>query len=330
MNTFNELKKIIEENNSFLLTTHVNPDADAIGSELALFEILKKLGKQVRIVNHSQTPYNLKFMDEENLIEQYSPEKHNSLFESLNVCIVMDLNNASRTVKMEKSIHEFTGIKICIDHHQDPEDIFSLIVGSTDYSATGEILFKFIKETKLVEINSFIANQLYAAIMTDTGSFRFERTTSEVHLIIAELISYGVNPTLIYDKVYNQFNFGRVRLLGETLSTIELDSTKRIAYMVVTNEMLEENNANEADVDGFVNYCLTISTVEIGILFYELKDGLKISFRSKGIIAVNKLAAEFNGGGHRNAAGSRLFNITINDIKNSVLEKALFYLNVQE
>lgn len=330
MNSFTELQKIICEKNSFILTTHVNPDADALGSELALFSFLKKLGKKVRIVNHSATPYNLQFMDENNLIEKYDSDLHCELFNTIEVCVVLDLNNASRTVKMEKAIREFQGLKICIDHHQDPEDIFDLIVGSTDYSATGEILFKFIKECNFAEMDLFIANQLYAAIMTDTGSFRFERTTPEVHEIASELIKLGVNPTLVYDKVYNQFNFGRVRLLGEALSTIELDSTKQIAYMIITSEMLERNNTTEADVDGFVNYCLTISSVKIGILFYELQDGIKISFRSKGEVAVNSLAAEFNGGGHKNASGSRLFKISIESIKEKVITKAKEYLNNME
>ncbi|MDP3581151.1 MAG: DHHA1 domain-containing protein, partial [Ignavibacteria bacterium] len=160
-----------------------------------------------------------------------------------------------------------------------------------------------------------------------TGSFRFERTTPEVHRIIAELIYYGINPPEVFDKVYNQFNFGRVRLLGEALSTMQLDSTKQIAYMIVTKKMLEKTGTSEADVDGFVNYCLTISSVEIGILFYELSDGIKISFRSKGEIPVSKLAAEFNGGGHLNASGSRLFNITIDSIKEKVITVAQKYLN---
>ena len=327
MKAFTELKKLIEENNSFLLMTHVNPDADALGSELAFYSVLKKLGKQVRIVNHSATPYNLEFMDEEKIIEKFDAKKHSELFEQVDVCVILDLNNAARVVKMEAGLRSFKGLKVCIDHHQDPEDIFDLIIGGTEYSATGEILFRFIKETRIVELDNFIANQLYVAIMTDTGSFRFERTTPEVHQMIAELISYGINPPEVYDKVYNQFNFGRVRLLGEALSKMQLDSTKQIAYMIVTKEMLERNGTNEADVDGFVNYCLTISSVEIGVLFYELNDGIKISFRSKGEIAVNKLAAEFNGGGHRNASGSRLFNVTIDSVKEKVVTATQKYLN---
>jgi phosphoesterase RecJ-like protein len=228
---------------------------------------------------------------------------------------------------MENAFRNFNGMKLCIDHHQDPEDFVNHFFGGTNYSATGEIIFDFIEQTKIVEFDKRIAELLYAAIMTDTGSFRFERTSPKIHRIAARLLEYDVNPTEIYDKIYNQFLFGRVKLLGETLSTIQIDSTKQIAYMEITKADLERNLATEADIDGFVNYCLSIKDIKIGILFYELKDGIKISFRSKGEIPVNKLAYEFNGGGHMNASGARLFNITINDIKEKVISSAQNYLN---
>lgn len=326
MNNYSKLKEIILSQNSFLLSTHVNPDADAIGSELAFYQILKKLGKKVRIVNHSATPYNLEFMDEEKIIEKFDEHIHNSLFDEAEVCVILDLNNASRIVKMENGLRAFKGIKICIDHHQEPEPVFDLIIGGTEFCATGEIIYSFLKETKLVDLDYKIAFQLYIAILTDTGSFRFERTTSMVHQIAAELLDLGVDPTKVYDQVYDQFKFGRVKLLGEALSSIELDETKQIAVMIITNKMLIKNGATEADVDGFVNYCLSIQGVKIGILFYQLKDGLKISFRSKGDINVNKLASEFGGGGHINASGTRLHSIIIDEIKEKVIFSAKKYL----
>ncbi len=326
MKNYSNLKEILLSKNSFLLTTHVNPDADAIGSELAFYQILKKLGKTVRIVNHSATPYNLEFMDEDKVVEKFDEQIHKTLFDETEVCIILDLNNASRIVKMESSLRSFRGIKICIDHHQDPEPVFDLIIGGSDYCATGEIIYSFIKETNLVELDYKIAIQLYIAILTDTGSFRFERTTSAVHHIAAELLNLGVNPTKVYDQVYDQFNFSRIKLLGETLSSIELDESKQIAYMIITKNMLLKNGATEADVDGFVNYCLSIQGVKIGILFFELKDGLKISFRSKGDITVNKLASEFGGGGHINASGARLHSITIDEIKEKVVTASKKYI----
>jgi phosphoesterase RecJ-like protein len=326
MNDFSLLKKIIDEHNSFLLSTHVNPDADALGSELAFYLILKKLSKKVKVVNHSSTPYNLEFLDEEKVIEKFDETVHGKIFDDAEVFILLDLNQANRIVKMEKGFRSFKGIKVCIDHHQDPENVFDNYFGSTDYSATSEIIYEFIEQTKIIEVDYAIALQLYAGIMTDTGSFRFDRTNPRIHRIMAELLETGVNPTKVYDKIYDQFKFARVKLLGEALSSIELDSTKQIASMSIKREALLRTGATEADIDGFVNYCLTIQGVRIGILFYELKDGIKISFRSKGEIPVNKLAIEFGGGGHTNASGTRLFNANIEEYKEKVITAAQRYL----
>ena len=326
MNNFTKLKKIIDEHQSFLLTTHVNPDADALGSELAFYLILKKLGKKIKVVNHSSTPYNLEFLDEGKVIEKFDESVHGNIFDDAEVFVLLDLNQANRIVKMEKGFCSFQGVKVCIDHHQDPENVFDNYFGNTDYSATSEIVYDFIEQTKIVEIDYSIALQLYAGIMTDTGSFRFDRTNPRIHRIMAELLETGVNPTTVYDKIYDQFKFARVKLLGEALSSIELDSTKQIAIMSIKKEALTRTGATEADIDGFVNYCLTIQNIQIGILFYELKDGLKISFRSKEDIQVNKLAVEFGGGGHTNASGTRLFNTNIEEYKEKVIKAAQQYL----
>jgi bifunctional oligoribonuclease and PAP phosphatase NrnA len=326
MNNFSLLKKIIDEHNTFLLSTHVNPDADAIGSQLAFYLILKKLGKKVRVVNNSATPYNLEFLDSEKVIEKFNESIHDHIFDEAEVFILLDLNQASRISRIEKYYRNFKGVKVCIDHHQNSEEPFDSIFGGPEYCATAEIIYNFIQDTKIVEPDYAIALQLYSGIMTDTGSFRFERTTPSVHRIIASLIEKGVDPVDIYDKIYNQFKFGRVKLLGEALSSIQLDSTNKIGYMIVKKEALNRTGATEADVDGFVNYCLSIQNVLIGILFYELNDGIKISFRSKGKINVNKLAVQFGGGGHINASGARFYNITIDDVKEKVISAAQSYL----
>ena len=324
---FNILVKLIKEHNSFLLSTHVNPDADALGSQLAMYLILKQNGKKVRVVNHSSTPYNLVFLDKENVIEKYNEIVHKDVFKESDAVILLDLNQANRIIKMEGSFREFKGVKICIDHHQDTENIFDYTFGGPDYSATSEIIYDFIEETGIADLDYNIAYQLYAGIMTDTGSFRFERTSPRIHRIIADLLEKGVDPVEIYDKIYNQFEFGRVKLLGDALSSIQLDSTGKIAFMFLRKEDLLRTGTTEADIDGFVNYCLTIRNIDIGILFYELKDGIKISFRSKGSIQVNKLASQFGGGGHLNASGARLFNTTIEQVKDEVIATAQSFLN---
>lgn len=323
---FNRLDHIILDNNSFLITTHVNPDADAIGSEIALYLILKKLGKKAYIVNFSSTPYNLTFLDQ-NIIMQFNEYDHAKLFEEVDVLAALDFNNPNRIVKMEPFFSSSKKLKICIDHHQHPEKFVDYFFIDPDYSSTGQIIYDLVKNTEIVKMSYDIAVPIYSAIMTDTGSFRFDRTTPAIHKIAAELIELGVNPTEIYDKIYDQSNYGKVKLLGESLATIKLNKTGEIAYMIITRDALLKTGTDESEVDGFVNFCLSIAGVKVGILFFELKDGMKISFRSKGNIPVNLLAEELGGGGHINAAGTRLFQLNTDGFIDNVIEKAETYLN---
>ncbi|HKI79061.1 MAG TPA: bifunctional oligoribonuclease/PAP phosphatase NrnA [Ignavibacteriaceae bacterium] len=324
---FNKLQEIISSNNSFLLTTHVNPDADAIGSEVAFYFLLKELGKKVKIINHSETPYNLAFLDTNSVIEKFEEEKHKNIFNEVDVLVALDFNKSDRMVSMRKNFIESKKTKICIDHHQDPESFVDNVFVSADYSATGEIIYDFIKSTGIVNLNLNIAVPVYAAIMTDTGSFRFERTSPKIHNIAAELLDIGVYPGEIYDKIYDQSKFSKIRLLGRALDSLKLyGKTEKIAYMVLTREDFKNTEAVESDTDGFVNFSLSIENVVVGLLFIELENGFKVSFRSKGNIPVNKLAAKFGGGGHTNAAGARNFNNNLSEKLPDILNKAEEYI----
>lgn len=323
---FEKLKNIILSNASFLLTTHVNPDADAIGSEAAFYHILKKLGKKVFILNHSSIPYNLKFFNKNNIIQKYDEERHKNIFNEVDVLVALDFNRADRTVSMENSFRKSEKLKICIDHHQDPENFVNYLFIDTDYCATGHIIYNFIKKTRIVDVDFEIAESIYAAIMTDTGSFRFNRTTSEVHKIIAELLDIGVNPEEVYDKLYDQSKLSKIRLLGRALESLKLFANDKIGFMVITQKDFKELDAIESDTENFVNYNLSIENVVMGILFIELKNGFKVSFRSKGNIAVNKLAAEFGGGGHTNAAGARFHTSDMKMQIQTILNKAEKYI----
>ena len=325
---FISLKNIILDNNSFLLTTHVNPDADAIGSEMALYFILKELGKKTYIINHSSTPYNLEFLDSDNVIEQFDEVKHSSLFDEVDVLVALDFNRSNRMVRLEKSFLNSKKLKICIDHHQEPEEFVNHLFVDTSYSATGQIIYDLIKKTNIVSLNNKTSYPIYAAIMTDTGSFRFERTTPELHYIAAELLKHGVIPGEVFDKIFDQSKFSKLKLMGQALNSLTLyGDTQEISYMLLTQKIFKELDAVESDTDGFVNFSLSVEGVKIGLLFIELKNGFKVSFRSKGKIPVNQLAAEFGGGGHINAAGARLFNEKLEDYLPKVLERAEKYLD---
>lgn len=319
---FQKLAEIINRNESFLITTHVNPDADAIGSEIAFSNLLSKLGKSYNIINHSETPYNLKFLDVDNAIQKYDENKHINYFNSSDVLVALDFNRSDRMVSMQTRFVESNKLKICIDHHQDPEDFVSYSFIDPNYAATGHILFDFIKKTGIVNIDLEIAAPLYAAIMTDTGSFRFERTTADLHRNIAELLDKGVNSTNIYDQLYDESKLSKIKLLGRSLSSLQLIAENKIGYMVITQKDFIDLTALESDTENFVNYIISVEGITLGLLFIELKNGFKVSFRSKGELPVNKLAGLFGGGGHKNAAGARFHNVDMHQSIPDILKKA--------
>ncbi len=323
---FSKLKEIVLNNSCFLITTHVNPDPDAIGSEVAFYYLLKKLGKEVYIINHSETPYNIEFFNKEKIIHKYDENLHKDLFNKVDVLAALDFNRSDRIVSMEKAFLESDKLKICIDHHQSPENFVDYLFVDTDYCATGHIIFDFVKQTNIVEPDLQIADAIYAAIMTDTGSFRFERTTAEVHRVAAELLDIGVNPWKIYDQLYDQSKFSKVKLLGRALNSVKLDAEGKIGYMIITQKDFKELSALESDTENFVNYNLSVENVVLGILFIELKNGFKVSFRSKGNISVNMLANEFGGGGHINASGARFFTNNMMEMIPVIISKAKNYL----
>ncbi len=325
---FDKLKELLISNNSFLITTHVNPDADAIGSEMALYHVLKELDKNVTVINHSAMPSNLLFLDKENIIKKYNPLSDKTIFETVDVLIALDLNHSSRIVSMTENFVKSHKLKICIDHHQDPENFAEYQFIDDNYTSTGEIIYDFINSTQIVDLNRDISTAIYAAIMTDTGSFRFERTSARTHRFVAGLLEHGADPTNIYYEIYDRGTFNKTKLLGISLNSLKLDKTGQIGHMIITQQDLLNTGAEEPDVDGFVNYCLSIDGVKIGLLFFELEDGIKISVRSRGDIPANKIAGDFNGGGHLNAAGARLYQCQIRrDQKQSVKYSSKLFIN---
>ena len=324
---FNKLQDLINSNRTFLITTHVNPDADAIGSEIAFSRILKELGKESKVINHSATPYNLLFLDIDRAIQKYNPEIHNDYIKSCDVLVALDFNKADRMVSMQPVFSESKNLKICIDHHEDPENFVQFKFIDSNYAATGHILYDFIKKTNIVNMEDELAAPLYAAIMTDTGSFRFERTTANLHRIIADLLETGINPTEIYTQLYDESKLSKIKLLGRCLTSLNLIANNRIGYMIITQNDFNELNAIESDTENFVNMILSVEGVRIGILFIELKNGFKVSFRSKGKIPVNKLAGIFGGGGHQNASGARFRDSKMTKMIPAILKETEIFFN---
>ena len=319
---YTKLYKLLKSHSKFIITTHVNPDADAIGSEIAITGILKQLKKEFVIINTSSTPYNLEFLYKKNLVKKFDETKHQKYFKNFDAAIFLDHIDLRRTVRIEKYFRRFNGTKICIDHHLEPENFTKHKFIDKSKSSTGEIILDFILSQPEIQLTKKIAEALYAAIMTDTGSFRFPKTTAELHKKVALLLEQGVKPYDIYDKIYGQDKISRNKLLGKALLSLTLSDSGKISYMIIKQNDLKKTGAEEAEVDGFINFGLSIAGVKITLLFFELKDGVKISLRSKGNISVNKLAKKFGGGGHLNAAGIRLFSTKLTDILPKVISEA--------
>lgn len=324
---FETFKVIVDSNQNFVLTTHINPDGDGLGTECALAYFLKQLGKDALILNHSATPSNYEFLNQIFPIQQFNPFQHTSLVEKADVVIIIDTNSPERLGNLKTAVLQNTGVKVCIDHHLDPEEFADLYILDEPSSATGEIVYRLLNYLNDRQpIDKKIASSLYTAIVTDTGSFRYPKTDPEVHKIVAHLIQAGADPVAIHEAVYEQSSIERLRLLGKALSNIQLAHDGKVAYIVLTKELFADTGTEEVDTDFFVPYTLSIAGVQVGLMFSELDDCIKINFRSKGDIWINELAKHFGGNGHKNAAGARIAHVPMNDLVSQVLELVEVYL----
>jgi bifunctional oligoribonuclease and PAP phosphatase NrnA len=319
---FEKLLSIIESHKRFVLTSHVNPDGDGLGSEVALARFLESRGKQVSILNFNQTPNNYLFLHKLHPIIQFDSALHSEIIEKADVIILLDANHPDRISAMKAFVMKSLAVKICIDHHLEPGEFADLYLLDEESPATGEIIYNFISSLPDGRIDREIATALYTAIMTDTGSFRYQKTDPEIHTIIANLILAGADPVSIYEQVYEQTSANRMRLLGMALANVQTLYDGKLAYIVLTREMFETTGTSEADTDAFVPYTLTISEVQIGLMFSEINGIIKVNFRSKGEIQINELAKEFGGNGHKNAAGARISNATLDDVIQNTLKSA--------
>ena len=326
MNTlFVPCKEIFEKKNSFVLTTHINPDGDALGSEVALALYLRSRGKLVTVINQSETPTYYAFMNSLFPIDTFVPEKHVRTIVEAGAFIALDSNSPKRFHALEEPLSKSSAYKICIDHHLDREPFADLYVIDESASATGEIIFNLLKYLDAKAITPPIAEALYAAIMTDTGSFRFPKTDPETHRTVAELLECGADPTSIYQKIFEEGSAGRLKLLGRALDSLTLWHDGAIASITLRRADFDDTGTSDEDTDNMINYTLSIGGVKVGLMFTEMHNCVKVSFRSKGSIPINQLAKEFRGNGHMNAAGARIFDTALGDVVTRVVARAADY-----
>jgi len=293
----NRIANKIINNKSILISTHQNPDGDAIGSELAIGICLENLNKDVTIFNQDDTPPIYQFLPySDKIVHQLDNSKEYDLIFILD-CADHDRGGGN----LDKIISESKVINI--DHHITNEYFGELNLIDKKASATGEIIYSLIKEIP-AKITLPIATNIYTAILTDTGSFHYSNTSAKSLKIASEMIKIGVDAAEVAEAIYENRSLAELRLLGLSLNTIEESDNGMICSMVVNNDMFLQTGTSAKDTDSFVNYLSSISTAKVAALLKEISENCyKFSLRSKGKINVAEIASQFGGGGHRNAAG---------------------------
>lgn len=291
-----KILEIIRKCRSFLITSHIRLDGDAIGSELALYHALRRMGKKAVVYNEDETPEAYGFLPgaEEIVHTLDLPERFEAVF-------VLDCSELDRVGKEAARIGNI-GRVINIDHHISNNGFTEWSIVRPAAGSTGEILYGLIRKM-LGTVPTEVAVNLYGAIMTDTGSFRYSNTGSETFRIAGELVAWGADPRWIAEKVYETKPLVQVLLLGKVIGTLKVCFDGQLGIVHVTRRMLEDLDALPEHTEGFVDMIRTIRGVEVAAIIRELpSDACKVSFRSKDKVDVEAIAGLFGGGGHVNAS----------------------------
>jgi len=297
--------KIVESDN-IVLISHVNPDGDALGSSLSMYNILKNMGKNVTICNMTDLASYLDFLPNFDKVKKTLPKK-------IDLMISFDCGSFDRL-----GIDRRDYFLINLDHH----------ISNTNYgdmnlieeaASTSQVVFNILEANK-VDIDKDSATCIYTALVTDTGNFQYESVTAEVFRIASELVKCGASPEFVSKMLYERDRLSRLRFLAKALDTLELHLEGKVGVVEVTNELMQITGAIKDDTDGLVNMVRKLESVEVSLMLREEEDGsIKISLRSKNYVDVSKIAVKYGGGGHIRASGATIKDKTFNEIKEMVI-----------
>jgi phosphoesterase RecJ-like protein len=306
---FKDIIGEVKKHHKILITTHANPDGDAIGSSLALFGYLKMKRHEVYVMVPDPDPAFLHWMPYHENLLVFSKDRENCLkvIEESDLIFSIDYNTLDRLEEATEFVQNAQGKKILIDHHKEPDSSFDWMISDISVSSTAELIYDFIIASGDRDlIDADIAACIYAGIVTDTGSFSYSCNNEKTYQITAHLISAGIDGEHIHRMVYDTYSEDRLRLLGYSLSDkLVVLPESHTAYISLSRDDLQRFNHQIGDTEGIVNFGLSIKDINLAALFMEKEGLVKISFRSKGSFSVNELArTHFDGGGHNNAAGA--------------------------
>lgn len=309
-----EAKEIIRDSSNIYIASHINPDGDNIGSMLALGLGLKKIGKSVKILKSDSLPKEFNFLP-----GYYYIEDLNSLPDEIDLFIALDSSDEDRLGE-NKRLLEISKTIINIDHHISNNKFGHINIVDPNAAATGELVFNFLQVLG-INIDKEIAENIYTAISTDTGSFKYESVTSSTHLIISQLIQAGIKVGELNIKLYESQSLNKTRLFIKALGSMNIYFDGKLALVKISQEMLEEVNAKMEDSEGIVSFLRKIEGVEVACLLKELKEeDIKVSIRSKEYVDVSLLCEELGGGGHKRAAGCSIYS-SLENAEKTIIEK---------
>lgn len=295
--------ELVRRYKRFVLTTHIRPDCDALGSTMAMTYILESLGKDVLICNAFAVPRNLQFIDPQKKIKQLGVDIQPEQLKDREAWMILDTSAWAQLGPMSDVIRAFPGVKMVLDHHVSGDDLGAIEFKDTDAEATGRLVIDAADQLG-VAVTPEIARAAFAAVATDTGWFRFSSTTSNTMRLIARLIDAGAKPDKLYNDLYENDSIGRLRLIGRTLSRAQTEFDGRLIYTYIDLEDFRITGAVASDSEDIINMTLGVNGTQMAVIFVEQQTGgFKISLRSRCQIDCAKLAEKFGGGGHKKAAG---------------------------
>lgn len=311
-------KQVIDDHQTFCLTSHIRPDCDALGSELGMAGVLEAYGKKVRIVNGQATPPNLAFIDPTRRLQALHEDIRPADIDD-EVLMILDTSAWAQLGPMGEVVKSTAAKVIVVDHHVSEDDLGAEPFKNTTAEATGRLVME-AADALGVELTPEIAKPLYAAIATDTGWFRFPSASSSTYRQTARLIDAGARPSEIYSELYERETVGRVRLRGTVLARTQTELDGQLVHTYILKDDFEQTGALPTDTEDLINLTLEISGTRFAVIFVEQVDGgFKLSFRSRCGLAANTVAEEFNGGGHKAAAGAFLADGTLQENQDRVL-----------
>lgn len=329
-----ELSELLDSSQNILLISHINPDGDAIGSQLAMYQYLKYKGKRVEMMCPNNLQEFLKWMDGTEEIKVFIRHRKKCirLIEAADLIILLDFNQPSRLGEAEKYVIASAARKVIIDHHLEPGNIADLLISDSSMCSTSELIHLLITAINGEPFkNKSYSEDIYVGIITDTGNFEHGAYTSRTFRVAADLLESGIEKEKILNVIYNNFSVDRMRLLGLALNQRMIVLTEyKTAYISLTRKDLSDFNHIKGDTEGFVNLPLSIKGINFSVLFIEKENFVKLSFRSKGNFPVNEFAGRyFSGGGHLNASGGEYYDTLENTIGYflKVLEENALKLN---